>query len=60
MHLFDSLYRFALSGEGDVKALKGRHSGKLRLRIGDHRLLFRNEEDGLRVLAVKHRGEAYR
>jgi mRNA-degrading endonuclease RelE of RelBE toxin-antitoxin system len=60
MRLFDSLYRYAISGEGNVQTLQGKHAGKLRLRIGDYRLFFRNDEDGLRVLAVKHRGEAYR
>ena len=60
MRLFDALFRYEVSGEGDVRALQGRHAGKLRLRIGDYRIFFRNENDSLHVLTVKHRGEAYR
>jgi mRNA interferase RelE/StbE len=36
MHIFSALHRFAQSGVGDVKALRGRD--ELRLRIGDYRL----------------------
>jgi mRNA-degrading endonuclease RelE of RelBE toxin-antitoxin system len=35
MRLFDGLYRYAISGAGDVKALQGKQAGKLRLRLGD-------------------------
>ena len=59
MRILIALHRFAESGEGDVKALKGRE--ELRLRIGDYRLFFvpRNE-DSIEVRRVLHRKEAYR
>jgi mRNA interferase RelE/StbE len=44
---------------GDIKLLKGRH-GISRLRIGNYRILF-FEEDGFRnVFNIAPRGEAYR
>ena len=60
LRIFDGLYRYAVSGEGDVKALQGKHTSKLRLRVGDHRVVFRPSGEILRVLNVKHRSQAYR
>jgi len=60
MRIFDGLYRFAVTGEGDVKFLEGKHAGKLRLRLGDYRLFFRPAGQLLRIFAVKNRKEAYR
>jgi len=58
MQVFFALQRFAESGEGDVKALKGRD--ELRLRIGDYRLFFVATTDAIEVRRVLHRREAYR
>ncbi|MGA2073129.1 MAG: type II toxin-antitoxin system RelE/ParE family toxin [Terriglobia bacterium] len=58
--LFDTLLRFARTGQGDVKQLKGELTGKLRLRSGDYRLVFSQSGDTLRVHSVRHRKEAYR
>lgn len=60
MRIFDGLYRYAETGAGDVKALQGRHAGKLRLRFGDHRVFFTSGGKLVRILAVKNRGGAYR
>ncbi len=60
MRIFESLLRFAGSGEGDVKQLQGEYAGKLRLRAGDYRIFFSQSGEVLRILAVKHRSEAYR
>jgi mRNA-degrading endonuclease RelE of RelBE toxin-antitoxin system len=60
MHLFDGLYRFSVTGVGDVKALQGKHAGKLRLRLGDYRVFFSSDGKFLRILAVKNRADAYR
>jgi mRNA-degrading endonuclease RelE of RelBE toxin-antitoxin system len=43
-----------------VKALQGKHAGKLRLRLGGYRVFFTSGGKLLRILAVKKRGEAYR
>lgn len=59
MHILSALHRFAESGVGDVKALRGRE--ELRLRIGDYRLFFVcPEPDTIEIRRVFHRGEAYR
>jgi mRNA interferase RelE/StbE len=42
------LHRYAMSGRGDVKALRGR--GGYRLRIGSFRVIF--DEDATTILAI--------
>jgi mRNA interferase RelE/StbE len=42
------LHRYAMTGQGDVKALQGRDG--FRLRIGDYRVLF--DEDATTILAI--------
>ncbi|HWY19594.1 MAG TPA: type II toxin-antitoxin system RelE/ParE family toxin [Candidatus Acidoferrum sp.] len=60
MRIFTTIQRFAETGEGDVKELKGQ-SGERRLRVGDYRVRFTNEADEtIRIHAVRHRREAYR
>jgi mRNA interferase RelE/StbE len=59
MHVFTVLHRFAETGVGDVKQLKGQ-AGELRLRVGDYRVRFTEESDTLHILRVLHRREAYR
>jgi len=59
MQVLYALHRFAESGAGDVKALKGRE--ELRLRVGNYRLFFVcPDADTIEVRRVRHRGEAYR
>jgi mRNA-degrading endonuclease RelE of RelBE toxin-antitoxin system len=60
MHIFDGLYHYAVTGVGDVKTLKGKHTGKLRLRLGGYRVFFTSDGKVLRILAVKNRADAYR
>lgn len=60
MRIFVWLQRFAETGEGDVKKLKG-ETGELRLRVGDYRVRFTEESgDILHIHSVRHRKEAYR
>ena len=60
MRIFAAFLRFAETGEGDIKKLKG-ESEDLRLRVGDYRIRFTEEpDDVLRIHAVRHRREAYR
>jgi mRNA-degrading endonuclease RelE of RelBE toxin-antitoxin system len=40
MFIFEGLLRYVQAGHGDVKALSGEFAGRLRLRIGDYRILF--------------------
>jgi mRNA interferase RelE/StbE len=51
------LSEFALSGKGDVKKLKGRQGS--RLRVGDWRVIFYEEDGSIIIVAVGHRREIY-
>ncbi len=42
------LHRYAMTGQGDVKALQGR--GGYRLRIGSYRVIF--DDDATMILAI--------
>jgi mRNA interferase RelE/StbE len=54
-----ALSRFAATGHGDVKALKGR-PGEFRLRVGKWRIFFLLDSPHIvRVLGIDNRGEAY-
>lgn len=57
--LVGAVDRLAAHGIGDVRALGGPWRGRYRLRVGDWRAIFRRE-DGVVVLRVRHRREAYR
>jgi mRNA interferase RelE/StbE len=48
---------FAATGHGDVKRLKGRDG--TRLRIGDWRVIFYEDDGTIVVAAVGHRREIY-
>ena len=51
------LEAFAAGGSGDVKRLKGRLGA--RLRVGDWRVIFYEEDVMIVVIAVGHRREIY-
>jgi mRNA interferase RelE/StbE len=48
---------FAVTGQGDVKKLKGQTG--MRLRIGDWRVIYYEEAGTIVVVAVGHRREIY-
>ena len=52
--------RFALTTSGDVKKLQGIDPPEYRLRVGDYRVRFDQDELTIRVLRVRNRREAYR
>jgi mRNA interferase RelE/StbE len=52
--------RFAATGAGDVKRLRGIDPPEYRLRVGDYRVRFRADDETIRVLRVRNRREAYR
>ena len=51
------LNEFAATGHGDVKRLKGRDG--MRLRVGDWRVIFYEDQGTIVVAAVGHRREIY-
>ena len=55
-----ALHRYAETGRGRVKPLSGEFEGLLRLRAGNHRVLFDETEDTITVHRVSDRKEAYR
>lgn len=55
-----ALHRYAETGKGRVKPLAGEFEGLLRLRVGNHRVLFDETEDAILVHRVSDRREAYR
>ena len=57
--VLNAVDRFAASGVGDIRALGGPWHGRFRLRVGRWRVIFR-QDDGIVVLRVLHRREAYR
>ena len=57
----EAVDRHARTGTGDVKRVKGRSKGDLRLRVGDWRVFFVYESDDRIIVInrVAHRGRAY-
>ena len=51
------LTEFAATGHGDVKRLKGRDG--TRLRVGDWRVIFYEEQGSIILAAVGHRRDIY-
>jgi mRNA interferase RelE/StbE len=51
------LTEFATTGHGDAKRLKGRAG--VRLRVGDWRVIFYEDQGTIVVVAVGHRREIY-
>lgn len=52
--------RFAATGAGDVKRLRGIDPPEYRLRVGDYRVRFRVDDEILRIRRVRNRREACR
>ena len=59
MSIFEDLHRFAETGQGDIKKLKG-DTADFRLRVGDYRVRFAEESGIIHVARVLHRKDAYR
>jgi mRNA interferase RelE/StbE len=51
------LTEYAATGRGDVKRLKGRLGS--RLRVGDWRVIFYEEDGSIVIVAVGHRRDIY-
>lgn len=60
LRILHAIARYLVSGEGDVKRLRGVEPPELRLRVGDFRVRFHDLGESIEILAIKHRREAYR
>jgi mRNA-degrading endonuclease RelE of RelBE toxin-antitoxin system len=52
--------RFADTCAGNVKGFQGIEPPEYRLRVGDYRVRFHQEDETFRILRVRNRREAYR
>lgn len=59
LNILKTLHRYAETGKGRVKPLGGEFEGLLRLRVGNHRVLFDETEDTITVHRVRDRKDAY-
>ena len=55
-----SAERFAETGAANVKRLQGIDPPEFRLRVGDYRVRFHQDDDTMRIFRVRNRREAYR
>ena len=55
-----SVERFAETGAGNIKRLQDIDPPEFRLRVGDYRVRFHQDNDTMRILRVRNRREAYR
>ena len=60
LQILTNLHRYAETGVGNVKPLSGEFEGLLRLRVGNHRVLFGETADTITVHRVLNRKDAYR
>jgi mRNA interferase RelE/StbE len=60
LRILHALARMLDTGEGDVKRLQDVEPPEFRLRVGNYRVRFRNADNTIEILCVKHRREAYR
>jgi mRNA-degrading endonuclease RelE of RelBE toxin-antitoxin system len=54
-----ALERFAATGDGDVRPLRGEFAGSYRLRVGRWRIFVRLEGADIIAYQIDNRGEAY-
>jgi mRNA-degrading endonuclease RelE of RelBE toxin-antitoxin system len=59
LDILKALHRYAETGAGRVKPLKGEFEGLLRLRVGNHRVLFDETADTITVHRIRDRKNAY-
>lgn len=59
--ILDAIEKYASNPKGkhDIKILKGEFSNFKRLRVGNYRIIFDEDDNILNIIEVKHRQEAY-
>ena len=57
--ILKALHRYAETGAGRVKPLKGEFEGLFRLRVGNYRVLFDETAEAITVHRISDRKDAY-
>ena len=60
MTILEAIHRYAETGAGRVKPLSGEFEGFLRLRVGNHRVFFKETAEAVTIHRVVDRSQAYR
>jgi mRNA-degrading endonuclease RelE of RelBE toxin-antitoxin system len=60
LNVLTAIHRYAATGGGRVKPLSGEFEGLLRLRVGDHRVIFEETADTITIHRIRDRRDAYR
>ncbi|MCC6365041.1 MAG: type II toxin-antitoxin system RelE/ParE family toxin [Bryobacterales bacterium] len=60
MTILEAIHRYAESGTGRVKPLSGEFEGFLRLRVGNHRVFFKETAEAITIHRIRDRRSAYR
>ena len=60
LQILEAIHRYAETGVGRVKPLSGDFEGLLRLRVGNHRVLFDETGDTITIHRVRDRKYAYK
>ena len=55
MDILMAIHRYAATGTGRVKPLSGEFEGLLRLRVGNHRVIFDETEDAITIHRIRDR-----
>ena len=60
LDILRALHRYAETGKGRARPLGGEFEGLLRLRVGNHRVLFDETGDTITIHRIRDRRDAYR
>jgi len=60
MTILGAIHRYAETGAGNVKPLSGEFEGFLRLRVGNHRVFFKETANIIAIHRISDRRESYR
>jgi mRNA-degrading endonuclease RelE of RelBE toxin-antitoxin system len=60
MTILEAIHRYAETGAGRVKPLSGEFEGFFRLRVGNHRVFFKETADTITIHRVRDRRDTYR
>ena len=60
LNILTAIHRYAVTGAGKVKPLSGEFEGLLRLRAGNHRVIFDETQDTITIHRIRDRRDAYR